>query len=215
MCLYIWNIDTAYLTTSAVWNPGPTQSHDMTQLSVTGEGRRDDNHARWHHPQTDIVSNNNSAPRTQTDGGWLASPRASGSQHLFQDTEDSKSVSMWPLFSPKNLSKLNEPSFDQVDKERKTETSNGIFVFGFNLINHCTSSSPIEKAPPQSLCASAEIAELASTLSAAESDPKSDVSKASKERVAGQFQVSPKESQNKQSCSNSTRSRTKVMEVDC
>ncbi|KAF3448734.1 hypothetical protein FNV43_RR09447 [Rhamnella rubrinervis] len=201
--------DIAYLTTSAVWNPGPTQSHDMTQLSVTGEGRRGDNHTGWQHLQPDTVSNNNTAPRTQTDGGWLASPPASGSQHLFQDTEDSKSVSMWPLFSPKNLSKLNEPSFDQVDREKRTETSNGIFVFGFNLINHCTSLSPIEKAP-QSLCASTEIIERASTLSAAESDPKSDVSKASKERVAGQFQVSPKESQSKQSCSNSTRSRTKV-----
>lgn len=186
----------------------------MTQLSVTGDGKRGENHASWHRYQTDIVSNNNSTPRTQAEGGWLASPRAGSSQHLFQDTEDSKSVSMWPCFSTQNLSKLKEPNLEQVDKEKRTETSNSVRVFGVNLVKHCTSSSPMEKGPPQSLCASAEINERASTLPAAESDPKSDVSKASKEKVTGQFQVSPKESKSKQSSSNSTRSRTKVIEVE-
>ncbi|KAH7513714.1 hypothetical protein FEM48_Zijuj11G0010300 [Ziziphus jujuba var. spinosa] len=192
--------DTTYA--SAVWNPGPAASIDVTQMSVAPDGKRGD-HAAWHHHHQE--------------GGWLSSPNASCTQHIFQDTEDSKSVSMWPLLSTQNLSKLNEPVYDQVDKERKTETSNSVRVFGVDLINHSIHSPPIEKGqkePHQPSCVNTEITEWrASTLSAAESDPKSDVSKAPKERVSGQFQVSPKESQSKQSCSNSTRSRTKGMAV--
>ncbi|PQP99710.1 auxin response factor 9 [Prunus yedoensis var. nudiflora] len=69
----------------------------------------------------------------------------------------------------------------------------------------------MEKTPLQPISASTGTTEgRVSNLLAAESDQKSDVSKASKESKPGQLQVSSKETQTKQSCSTSTRSRTKV-----
>lgn len=172
-------------------------------LNVAAEGQRSENHVALNHQPADIISNNSSISRTQTDGGWLSSPTV----------EDSKCGPAWPLFSgyptaasskPKNDSML-----DHVETRKKT------LIFGVDFSSHRRSSLSVEKLPPQPISVFTGATEgQVSTSLEAESDQKSDVSKASKESKA-QFQVSLKETQSKQSSSASTRSRIKVLTVIC
>ncbi|KAB2608780.1 auxin response factor 9-like [Pyrus ussuriensis x Pyrus communis] len=208
-------LDAMSSTGSATWNSVLTQPHDMSTLSVAAEGKRSENHVVWHHQQADVISNNNSVPRTQTDGGWLSS-QAGGSPHMFQETmEDSKSVSAWPVFSgystPNSSKPKNDSMFDHVEKEKKTEMGTSCRIFGIDFTSHSTCFPVMEKAPAQPISGSTGTTEgRVSNKLAAESDQKSNLSKASKESKPGQLQVSPKETQSKQSCSTSARSRTKV-----
>ncbi|KAM1515855.1 hypothetical protein ACFXTH_014881 [Malus domestica] len=208
-------LDAMSSTGSAMWNSGLTQSHDTSTLSVAAEGKRSENHVVWHHQQADVISNNNSVPRTQIDGGWLSS-QAGGSPHRFQETmEDSKSVSAWPVYSgystPNSSKPKNDSMFDHVEKEKKTETGTSCRIFGIDFTSHSTCFPAMEKAHPQPISGLTGTTEgRVSNPSAAESDQKSDLSKASKESKPGRLQLSPKETQSKYSCSTSARSRTKV-----
>jgi auxin response factor len=189
----------------------------MTQFMA--EGNRSENHIMWHPKQTDINSNNNSnsISRPQIDGSWLSSPRTCVTQHLFQDmVDDSKSVSAWaalPSYSTPHLSKLENDSFpDPVEKAKKADTATSYRLFGFDLINHPTSSPKVEKANAQPISVSNGSTERhVSTLTSTDSDHKSDLSRDSKDMQVGQMQVPPKEIQSRQNCFASTRSRTKVL----
>ncbi|KAK3228109.1 hypothetical protein Dsin_007971 [Dipteronia sinensis] len=197
-------------TASAPWNSRFTQSQDLTQLNVTAEGKRSDNHVLWHHKQTDFNNNSNSMSRTQTDGDWLASPHVSFSQHLFQDAvDDNKSVSAWPAVSgystPQSTKMNNDSMHGKPEEAKKTETAPSCRLFGFELINRSITSTAMEKAAVSSLTTEVHIHSNVS----ADSDHKSDFSKAFKE-TKEQLHVSAKETHSRQSCSTSTRSRTKV-----
>lgn len=188
-------IDTSNSTTSAVWNYGSTQcqAHDTTQLSVAAEGKRNENHVSWRHRQTDT---------------WLSSPRTTGSQHLFQDTtEDSKSMSVGPVFSRQSNDQISE----QCDKGKKNETASSFRLFGVEVIDHSTNSSTMEKVASQPISVTGTTAGQVSNLLVTESEQKSDISKASKDTTTEQLQSSSKESQSKQSYSTLGRSRTKVL----
>ncbi|KAK7843155.1 auxin response factor 9-like [Quercus suber] len=205
--------DNTTSTPSTLWNSGLTQAHEMTQLMA--EGKRSENHV-WHHKQMDINSNSNSISRTQTDGSRFSSPHTCATQHLFQEmVDDSKSVSAWPAHvgcsTPHSLKLNNDPSPDPVEKAKKTETATSYRIFGFELISHSTGSLPVENATVQPVSVSSGSTEgHVSTLSAIDSDQKSDLSKGSKDRQLGQLQVPSKEIQSKQNFFASTRSRTKV-----
>ena len=178
-----------------------TQSHDTTHSNVAAEGKRNDNHVAWRHHQTD--------------GAWLSSPPPNGSQHIFQDvSEESKSLSVGPVFSgytAHNLSKKsNDQMLDQHDEGKKTEASNSFRLFGFEMRGHSTNPPPAEKVARQPISVSTANTEgQASAFSVAESEPKYDSSKASKEPE--QLQVSSRESLSKKSCMSSARSCTKVL----
>ncbi|KAG6782904.1 hypothetical protein POTOM_012331 [Populus tomentosa] len=200
-------------TASTPWNSGLAQSCDLTQLSVTGEGKRNENHVMWHQKQTDINGHSNSITRTPGEGGWLSSPRVNVSQHLFQEAmEDSKSVPPWPVLvgysTPLSSKSKNDPIPDPSDKGRKYEVPTSYRLFGFDLVNQSTSSSPIEKvsAQPISVSSGATDGRVLAALPAVDSDRKHEVSK---EKKPEQLHISSKEIQSKQS-STSTRSRTKV-----
>ncbi|XP_021905101.1 LOW QUALITY PROTEIN: auxin response factor 11-like [Carica papaya] len=213
----VWIIDLCS-SASGPWNSGLQQSHDFTQLSVSAEGKRNEDHVIRHHKQTDLSSNRNSISRTQNEAGWLPSAHLGIHPHLYQDvTEDSKSISTWPVLTGYSIihsSKLNNnPILDPGEKGKKSDTLASCRLFGFELKNHCTSNVPVEKASPvQHISVDSGTTEglLISGLSAADSDQKSELSKASKEKKQEQAQVSAKEIYSRQSCSTSTRSRTKV-----
>lgn len=198
---------------SAPWSARLAQSHNLTQLSVTAEDKRIDNHVAWHHKQSDFSSNSNFMSRTQSDGEWLTSPRVKFSQQLFQEAiDDNKNISAWPAHSghstPHSSKPNNDTLLEQVETGRKTETGTSCRLFGIELINHATSSAPSEKVPVSSLTTEGHI--ISTISAAADSDGKSDIAKEFKEKKQEQVQVSPKESQSKQSCLTSNRSRTKV-----
>ncbi|KAG5042538.1 hypothetical protein AAZX31_03G060100 [Glycine max] len=201
-------------TTSAAsvfWDAGLQQA-DMAQKNVLAESKRNDSTGTWHHMQTDMNSKSNSGNamlRNQTEGSWLSSPHSSCPSHLFQDaTDDSKSVSAWPVSKPHSSRLNNDHVLDQVDKESKVETATSYRLFGIDLIDHSRNSPSVEKASAQAGNAPKVTTEgCTSTLTRTDAGHLSDVPMASsKERKQEQQQVSPKETQSKQIC----RSRTKV-----
>ncbi|XP_020220654.1 auxin response factor 9 [Cajanus cajan] len=202
-------------TTSAAsvfWDAGLPQADNMAQINVLAESKRNENTGTWHHLQTDMNSksnSNNTMLRNQTEGSWLSSPHSSCPPHLFQDTtDDSKSVSAWPVSKPPSSRLNHDHAPDQVDKESKVETATSYRLFGIELIDHSRNSPALEKASAHAVNVPKVTTEgSASTLSRADAGQKSEVPRASsKERKQEQQQVSPKESQSKQIC----RSRTKV-----
>ncbi|KAK6263277.1 hypothetical protein QUC31_009093 [Theobroma cacao] len=201
-------------TASAPWNSGVMHSHDLTRRNITAEAKRNENHVMWHHMQTDMNSICSSISKTQNEGSWLSSPGMSVSQHLFPDgREDSKSVSGWPVLSGFSKPQLkNESTFDPIEKVKKFETASSCRLFGIELINHSASSTPLERTPTQlsTMTGGSTEGHGQSSLSPADSDQKSEISKDSKGKKQEQLQVSAKEIQSRQSCSSSTRSRTKV-----
>ncbi|XWS50116.1 hypothetical protein CRYUN_Cryun12cG0061000 [Craigia yunnanensis] len=201
-------------TASAPWNSGVMHSHDPTRRNISTEAKRNENHVTWHHMQTEINSSCSSVSKTQNEGSWLSSPGMRVSQHLFPTArEDKKIVSGWPILSGVSNPQLNNDStFDPIEKVKKSETAASCRLFGIELINHSASSTPLEKTPTQlsTMTAGTTEGHGLGTLSPTDSDQKSDISKDSKEKQQEQLQVSEKEIHNRQSCSNSTRSRTKI-----
>lgn len=202
-------------TASAPWNPRFGQSHDLTSLNVAAEGQKRDKNVVWHQKQTDF-NRNNSFSTTRTDGDWINSPHVNLSQHAFQEfVDDNKSVSPWPAVSgystPHSSKPRNDTMLDRMDTETKTEMATSYRLFGIDLMNHSMGYTQGEKVPLPSV--TTEGHDLG-TPSAADSDQKSDLSRASEEKKQEHLQVlaSPKESQSRQS-STSTRSRTKVHKI--
>ena len=210
--MFHFNLDTTS-TTTAFWNSGLMQP-DIAQHNVIAESKRSDNNGTWHLKQVDINSkgNGNTITRNHTDGSWLSSP--SETSHLFQQTtDDSKSVSGWPVLSGHlvgHSSMLNpDHMLDQSDKEIKVVTATSCRLFGIELICHSRDSFAVEKAPVHAVGIPIGSSEgRMSTLSGTDSGYKSDISKASKETKHEQSQVSSKETHCKQIWS---RSRTKVL----
>ncbi|CAN0840923.1 Auxin response factor 9 [Linum grandiflorum] len=175
-------------STASTWNSGLTQTHELTRISVTAEGRRNENVMMWQHKQAEINSHGSAISRTQTDAGWL-SPHMNVNQHNFHNdaAEDTKSVSNWPV----------APSFSSPQSAKpKTEVASSYRLFGIELMNSPMSAPITEKA----LSSGTTEVQVHTTISAADPGQKSD---SPKEKKTDQSQVSPKSSL-------STRSRTKV-----
>ncbi|CAJ1800093.1 unnamed protein product [Sphenostylis stenocarpa] len=172
------------------WDAGLTQS-DITQLSVMAESKRSESSTHmWHHTNK---NSSNVISMNQTRGSWLSSP----SQLYHDTTDDSKSISVWPI-SKTHAERLNNDHFlDQVEKESsKVEPATGCRLFGIDLIDHSRNNS-----------LSVDNTSGVTTEGRTDVNHETDISKASKEWTQEQLQVSPKETQNKQVCS---RSCTKV-----
>uniref|UniRef100_A0A5B6YYP3 Auxin response factor n=1 Tax=Davidia involucrata TaxID=16924 RepID=A0A5B6YYP3_DAVIN len=210
-------LETMSSTASAVWNP----SYDSTQLSGTPEGQKCENHVTWHTKQTEIggtlmSSSGNCILRTHAEGSWLSSCQANVSRNLFVvEKEESKSASGWSVLSgystPHSAKQSNDDLMPDPVDGKKSETVSSCRLFGIDLKNPSSAGALLaEKAPvrPVSVPNGTTEGHVRSTLSAADSDLNSDLTKVSKEQKQGELQVSPKEVQSKQSCS--TRSRTKV-----
>ncbi|KAJ4956097.1 hypothetical protein NE237_012880 [Protea cynaroides] len=221
-------IDPAALETAAnsaasvFWYPASTQSLDLTQLSGT-EAQSNGNQVLWHPKQREakgslINSNNICSSKTWTDGGWPPSPQVDVSLNLFQElAEDRKtgiSCSFLPSFSTLDASKPSSSLvLDHVDRGKKPEMASGYRLFGIDLVNVPDILGSTEKTPscPMSVSSATTDGSAPVAGSGADSDQKSGLSKATKEQKQCLLQVSPKESQSKQSCcSSSTRSRIKV-----
>ncbi|KAF8379733.1 hypothetical protein HHK36_029181 [Tetracentron sinense] len=204
---------------SAFWYPGSTQSHDVIQLTGA-EVQSSESQVMWPPKHKEIQGNLTisgcGSSRIQPEGSWPP-PLLNVSLNLFQDgTEDSKTVSMWPILSGCSTSDSLKPSMglmlDLIEKGKKPETASGCRLFGIELINNPNTPAPTEKEPTHPICLISSTTEglITGTLSGADLDKKLDLLKAEKEQKEGLLQVSLKEFQSKQSCSTSTRSRTKV-----
>lgn len=132
------------------------------------------------------------------------SQRTSPQQYYRDATEDTKN-SDWRVssFSVSNVSKdstLNDQMVFPVD-QKKPETTASYRLFGIDLMSPPLAASEEKTAPMRPI-------NITKPTLESNSDPKSEISKASEEKKQEPAQASPKEVQSKQS--SSTRSRTKV-----
>lgn len=199
---------------SPFWYPGLTQSHEVNQLGSVTEVQSGEKQV-WHPRQKE--SNNNiisisgcSISRPGPEGSW-PSPHA---LHPFQDsTNNNKSVATRVFqFSNPSPTPINGPKLDQLEKGNKVETSTGCRLFGINLMSH-----PCTAAPPEKELVCPSNTEFSSghrlspvTVFEANGAPNADVLKPLKEENPDVIEALEKETQSKQSCTTSTRSRTKV-----
>ncbi|OVA08229.1 AUX/IAA protein [Macleaya cordata] len=213
------------ITTSSVaspfWYPGSTQSHETTTLSGP-EVQNNESQVVWPPKQKEVKGNVNSSnsynSRTRQDGGWPSSPLVNVSLNLFQDTgKDNNTVSTWPALSsystPDHPSKPNNGLMqDLVEKVKKPETPSGCRLFGIELVNHSNTPISVEKVSTNPISVSTATTEGAppATLSGADSEQLSSLSKTSKELKQGLLQSSSNDIQSKSCSTTSTRSRTKV-----
>ncbi|MBA0589040.1 hypothetical protein Gorai_017812, partial [Gossypium raimondii] len=199
-------------TTSAPYS-GVTHCHDLTPQNIAAEAKGNENPVIGHHMWTEMSSGCSSVAKALNKGSWLSSPGTCVPHHLFPDArEDKTRFSAWPVPSGFSNPQLNEDStFDSTEKAKRSETAASCRLFGIDLINHSTSSTPLERTPAQlsTMIMGTEVPGP-STLSSTYSDQKSEISKDSKEKKLEQLQLSAKENQSMQSCSSFTRSRTKV-----
>lgn len=196
---------------------------DMTQRSVLAESKKGDNNTSiWHHKQTDMMNtksssnnnnNNNALLRNHTEGSWLSSPRSTCPSHLPHDTtDDSKTLSTWPVSQSQSSIPNADHVPDQVDKDNKVETATGCRLFGVDLIDNSKNSPTVGKTSSHAVNVTGATVEVSSsTMSSTDTGRKSDISKAYTERKQESQQASAKETQSKQICS---RSRTKVLNIE-
>lgn len=160
----------------------------------------------WHHIQTDNNKiSRNSISRNPTDGSWLSSPHSSCPSHLCQDaSDDSKNVSVspWPISKTNSEIPNNDRLINEVDKENKIEAATSCRLFGIDLNQNAANAYGVTSEG----CAVTPL----SRTDANHNMP--DISKASKEMIQEQLQVSPKETPSKQI---NSRSCTKVLGIYC
>ena len=203
------------MTKPTHWDSGLAQSHDGKQCSNAAEGRKGENNESCHHRETDTISNSSCVSRTQTDT-WLSPTQSNSYKHPVNDmAQDSKTVpsSGWTFLLGTPTSHLVKLSDDQIldpiESGKKGETVASCRLFGIDL-NHLAA----EKASSQPSSGSSDTDGRISTLSVAQSDPKSDNLEVSIERKSELSQASLKEIQCNQSSSANTRSRTKVQKLN-
>lgn len=202
------------MTKSAHWDSGLAQSHDGKQCCNKAESRRGENAELCHHRETDAISNSTCVSRSQTDVTWVPSAQSNSYKHPINDTaRDCKTVPVcgWSFPSgPSNLS--DDQILDRNKNGRKCETVASCRLFGIDL-NHVT-KLPAEKTFSQPSSVSSDTEGRISTLSVAQSDPKSDNVEVSIERKSEPLHASLKETQSNQSSITNTRSRTKVQKLN-
>lgn len=209
-----WNVDTT--TSSAAspfWYPGFIQSHEVTPLGSVTEVQSGESQVFWHPTQREINSNLISSSgcyssRPVPERLW-PSPCV---LNLFEDsTEDKKTVPSRSVHSSYTSTRpSNAPMLDHVEKGNKFEISTGCRLFGINLTSQPCSAAPPEKGRE---CPNTESSygnrPVPAALSEADRTPNSDVLISAKEERHIAAEAS-QETQGKQGCTTSTRSRTKV-----
>ncbi|CAK9310871.1 unnamed protein product [Citrullus colocynthis] len=204
--------DGADLTKPGHWDSGLVQPHDGKQCSNAAESRKGENNELCHHRETDTISNSSCVSRAQTDT-WLSPTQSNSYKNPVHDmAQDYKTVPGvgWSFLlgtSTSHLVKLSDDQqiLDPTENGRNGETVASCRLFGIDL-NHLAA----EKEPSQPSSVSCDTDGRISTLSVAQSDPKSDNLEVSIERKSEPSQASLKEIQCNQSSSSNTRSRTKV-----
>ncbi|OMO99272.1 CCAAT-binding transcription factor, subunit B [Corchorus capsularis] len=142
-------------TASTPWSSRVMHSPDLAQgCDVTSESERSfkDNVMR-HHMQIEMNNSCGSVSKTQNEGRWQSFPGIIVSDpHLLPDHagEDSNKVSGWPIISGFPNSELyNYSAFNPVEKAKQSETVPSYKLFGVELINQSSSSTPMENTTTQ------------------------------------------------------------------
>uniref|UniRef100_A0A5B6Z9K6 Auxin response factor n=1 Tax=Davidia involucrata TaxID=16924 RepID=A0A5B6Z9K6_DAVIN len=200
---------------SAFWFPGSASSLELSRLGSITEVQSIESQAVWPPKQKDLNSNltNSSSccsSRAWADGIWPPPP-GNGSLNLFRNSiDDNKIVAGQSIFSDYTCPAVSS-ILDQVEKGEKSETWTGCRLFGIDLTENSNSPARPEK---ELACLNTVIGGTKgpTPVAASEGDRAQDpdLLKSSKEQKQVQSEALPKDTQSKQGCTSSTRTRTKV-----
>ncbi|KAL6322093.1 hypothetical protein AAG906_005027 [Vitis piasezkii] len=204
---------------SPFWYAGSSPSHELTQLGGVTEVQSSESQVHWPPKPKEINGNvihnsNCGSSIGRSEGIWSSSPSVKVSLNLFQDlTEDSKTVSTRSILSGYNTSLSSRPNngliSDQVEKGKRIEASIGCRLFGIDLTNNSKATALLEMSCP-SITSSSVKGPISAVVSEADRIQSLDVSKSSNEQKQVVPEASQKETQGRQSCTPSSRTRTKV-----
>ncbi|KAA8516190.1 hypothetical protein F0562_019369 [Nyssa sinensis] len=199
---------------SAFWFPGSATSLEFCHLGSTTEVQSIESQSVWPLKQKDLNSNltNTSSccsSRAGADGIWLPPKPGNDSTNLFHDSEDNKNVAARAILF--DYTCLASSILDQVENGKKSETYTGCRLFGIDLTKNSDTTARPEKelACLKAVPTSTKGPTLVAVCEADRAhDP--DFLKSSKEQKLVQSDALPKETQSKQGCTFSSRTRTKV-----
>lgn len=203
---YVENI--AIAAPSPHWYPRVAQSFELSHFSNITEVQSINNQALW---SPKPKNHNSSLPSSSScygssfpSGGTWPSPLVNGSL-------DQKNVSaqsnLCDYNSPVSSRARNGLVLDQVERSRRMENLSSCRLFGIDL--RCNSKNPslLEKEGPSTVIVPKNAYNAALPVDASGGD----FLKSCNDKKQGQLDVSPKDAQNKQGCSTSARTRTKVL----
>ncbi|XVF33149.1 hypothetical protein REPUB_Repub17cG0143300 [Reevesia pubescens] len=200
---------------SAFWCRGSNQSHERTQVGSTPEVQSSENQVMWPMRQKEIdnslvSSSGGYNSRTRPENAWPHS-HVNVSLNLFPNSMDdnNKTGTQRTVFTGYASSVQSRPSnvlmHDQVEKGKKSESSTGCRLFGFNLIDSANAAAPPEKEQASITVDHNGVRGSIPAASHIDQNPET-----SKEQKQVASETSTKEMQAKQGAAASMRTRTKV-----
>lgn len=217
-----WNTETTSGSVpSSFWYTGSSPSHELSQLGGVTEVQSSESQVLWPPKPKEINGNvihNSSCGSSigRPEGLWP--PSVNVSFNLFHDLkEDGKTVSTRSILSGYNTSLASRPSnsliSDQVEKGKRTEVSIGCRLFGIDLTSN--SKTTLEKSCPSISSTSVKGPIAAAAVSEADRIQNLEASKSSNDQKQVLPDASQKDTQGKQICTPSSRTRTKVKPEPC
>ncbi|PSS26273.1 Auxin response factor like [Actinidia chinensis var. chinensis] len=206
--------NTANSVASPFWYPRPATSFEFSHLVSTPDVQSNESQAVWPPKQKDLSSNitNNSSSccsRAWADGFW--SPSLNRFQDSIGDNKIVAARSVSDYNSHVSSRASNSVTLNQVERGKKSETYIGCRLFGIDLNNHYINPAHPDKELACPSYASSGAKSPTPVVSEADMNQNADLSKSSKEEAKEvQAERLPKETQSKQGCTTSTRTRTKV-----
>ena len=199
---------------STFWCLGSTQSHQLTQVGSTPEVQSSESQVMWPMRQKEIDNSliNSSGgynSRTRSEIAWP--PHANVSLNLFPDSMDDNSKTGTPqtvltgYASSVQSGQSKGLMHDQVEKGKKSETSTGCRLFGFNLTERTSAFALPDKEQASTTVDYNGVRWSIPAASHIDQNPET-----SKEQKQVASETSTKEMQAKQGAATSMRTRTKV-----
>ncbi|KAE8708658.1 Auxin response factor 9 [Hibiscus syriacus] len=204
---------------SAFWGHGSTKSQELTQVGSTPEVQSSESQVMWPMRQKEAdygLINISGAynSRICPENAWPRSPLLNVSLNLFPDSLGDKNKTKIPqtVVMEHASSFQSEPSHglkqEQVEKGKKSETSTGCRLFGFNLTDSTSVAAPTDKEQASTTVGHNCVTESLPDVSHTDQNP--ETVKSSKELKQVASETTTKEMQTKQGASTSMRTCTKV-----
>ncbi|XP_050385256.1 auxin response factor 18 [Argentina anserina] len=194
-------------TASPLWYQGSNQSAEPNHLGGVAEVQSSGSQAAWPPRQKESNGSSYSSRIICAEGIWSYSPNVNVSLSLFADSkEGNKNVttgSTLPGFSSPPSKPCNGSVQDQLETGKKSESSSGFRLFGYDVPNSTTASLHER----ESMFTTASCGAKGPNLAA---DQGLDNAQISKDHMQVLPDMPPIETQSKQGSTVSTRSRTKV-----
>lgn len=201
---------------SAFWYQGSTHSHELTQLAGGAEVQSTERQVLWPLRQKEFDSNhlngsNVCSSMVTPEGIWPTSPHLNVSLNLFRETtDDYKNSAARTILNVFSSGPSDSLSNDQAGKMKKSGTSMGCRLFGFDLKRNSNIAAAPAKEGVDSTFDSNCVKGSIPAASDSDKAQNSEFSKSLKELEQVTAEALPKETPNKQGSATSTRTRTKV-----